>query len=90
MGALKNRLSCVRVETLRWRGAGPGTLRGSLLLLSCFSRVQLCVTPQTAAHQVPPSLGLSRQELCIQCCYNIRLGRPGTCSVMLNPIYSVP
>ena len=26
-----------------------------LLLLSCFSRVQLCVTPQTAAHQAPPS-----------------------------------
>ena len=33
-----------------------------LLLLSCFSRVRLCVTPQTAAHQAPPSLGLSRQE----------------------------
>ena len=33
-----------------------------LLLLSRFSRVQLCVTPQTAAHQVPPSLGFSRQE----------------------------
>ena len=24
-----------------------------LLLLSCFSRVQLCATPETAAHQVP-------------------------------------
>ena len=24
-----------------------------LLLLSCFSRVQLCATPQTAAHQAP-------------------------------------
>ena len=33
-----------------------------LLLLSRFSRVQLCATPQTAAHQVPPSLGFSRQE----------------------------
>ena len=33
-----------------------------LLLLSCFSRVQLCVTPQTVAHQAPPSLGFSRQE----------------------------
>ena len=33
-----------------------------LLLLSCFSRVQLCVTPETAAHQTPPSLGFSRQE----------------------------
>ena len=33
-----------------------------LLLLSCFSHVRLCATPQTAAHQAPPSLGLSRQE----------------------------
>ena len=34
----------------------------TLLLLSRFSRVQLCATPQTAAHQAPPSLGFSRQE----------------------------
>ena len=34
----------------------------SLLLLSHFSHVQLCATPQMAAHQAPPSLGLSRQE----------------------------
>ena len=33
-----------------------------LLLLSCFSRVQLCVTPEMAAQQAPPSLGFSRQE----------------------------
>ena len=33
-----------------------------LLLLSRFSRVWLCVTPETAAHQAPPSLGFSRQE----------------------------
>ena len=33
-----------------------------LLLLSHFSRVRLYVTPQTAAHQAPPSLGFSRQE----------------------------
>ena len=33
-----------------------------LLLLSCFSHVQLCATPQTAAHQAPLSLGFSRQE----------------------------
>ena len=33
-----------------------------LLLLSCFSRVRLCATPETAAHQAPPSLGFSRQE----------------------------
>ena len=33
-----------------------------LLLLSRFSHVRLCATPQTAAHQAPPSLGFSRQE----------------------------
>ena len=33
-----------------------------LLLLSRSSRVQLCVTPETAAHQALPSLGFSRQE----------------------------
>ena len=25
-----------------------------LLLLSCFSHVRLCATPETAAHQAPP------------------------------------
>ena len=34
----------------------------SMLLLSLFSHVRLCVTPQTAAHQAPPFLGFSRQE----------------------------
>ena len=33
-----------------------------LLLLSRFSRVQLCATPWMTAHQAPPSLGFSRQE----------------------------
>ena len=34
----------------------------SMLLLSRFSCVQLCATPETAAHQALPSLGFSRQE----------------------------
>ena len=33
-----------------------------LLLLSCFSHVQLCAIPETAAHQAPLSLGFPRQE----------------------------
>ena len=33
-----------------------------LLLLSHFSRVRLCATPETTAHQAPPSLGFSSQE----------------------------
>ena len=34
----------------------------TMLLLSCFSRVRLCATPWTAAHQAPLSLGFSGQE----------------------------
>ena len=33
-----------------------------LLLLSRFSRVRLCATPWTAAHQAPLSMGFPRQE----------------------------
>ena len=46
----------------------PGSLTRSpslfflLLLLSRFSRVWLCATPETAAHQAPQSLGFPRQE----------------------------
>ena len=39
-----------------------GTLLLLLLLLSRFSRVRLCATPEMAARQAPPSLGFSRQE----------------------------
>ena len=39
-----------------------GIIPNPLLLLSHFSRVRLCATPQTAACQAPPSLGFSRQE----------------------------
>ena len=33
-----------------------------LLLLSHFSHVRLCATPEMAVHKTPPSLGFSRQE----------------------------
>ena len=33
-----------------------------LMLLSQFSHIRLCATPETVAHQAPPSLGFSRQE----------------------------
>ena len=42
-----------------WVSALTGLL---LLLLSRFSCVRLCATPQTAAHQALPSLGFSRKE----------------------------
>ena len=38
------------------------TLLLLLLLPRHFSRVRLCETPETAAHQAPPPLGFSRQE----------------------------
>ena len=41
---------------------GIATVENSMLLLSCFSRVRLCATPEMEAHQAPPSLGFSRQE----------------------------
>ena len=44
------------------QGIPPWQFTQLLLLLNCFSCVQLCVTPETAAHQAPPSLGFSRQE----------------------------
>ena len=51
----------------QWRQITPLPLLGwvsvsLLLLLNRFSCVRLCATPETAAHQAPPSLGFSRQE----------------------------
>ena len=34
----------------------------TLCVCKSLSHVRLCATPQTAAHQAPPSLGFSRQE----------------------------
>ena len=54
-----------------WSSPGKSTAVGChvllkegllVLLLSRFSRVRLCATPETAALQAPPSLGFSRQE----------------------------
>ena len=38
-----------------------------LLLLSRSSRVRLCATPETAAHQDPPSLGFSDKNTGVGC-----------------------
>ena len=45
-----------------WGTDKRGKYCSLLLLLSHFSRVRLCATPKTAAHQAPLSLGFSRQE----------------------------
>ena len=48
-------------------------------VLSCFSRVQLFVTPWTVAHQTTLSMGFSRQEYCgeLPCCPPGDLPDPG-------------
>jgi len=58
---LSNWTELIAVETLR-SGHIQNRFWRQLLLLSCFSRVRLCATPEMAAHQAPPSLGFSRQE----------------------------
>ena len=59
-----HRLNGHTFEQIPGVGDGQGGLVSCslLLLLSCFSRVRLCATPETAAHQAPQSLGFSRQE----------------------------
>ena len=51
-----------RLSMLDKDKAGIRNLLLLLLLPSRFSRVRLCATPETAAHQAPGSLGFSRQE----------------------------
>ena len=46
----------------RWLDGIINSVDMLLLLLSHFSHVQLCATPEMTAHQAPPSLGFSRQE----------------------------
>ena len=49
-------------ESGRKKVWGRNIVKSLLLLLRHFSCVRLCATPQTAAHQAPPSLGFSRQK----------------------------
>ena len=60
-----------------------------LLLLSCFSRVRLCATPQTAAHQALLSLGFSRQEHWSKLPFPSLLVQPLQKTVKRTPISSV-
>ena len=69
-----------------------------LLLLSHFSRVRLCATPLTEAHQALPSLGFSRQETGVGChfllqCMKVKSEREVTqlCPTLSDPMdYSLP
>ena len=59
----QNLYPCVGRQFLYTESPGkPIYISVLLLLLSRFSCVRLCATPQTAAHQALPSLGFSRQE----------------------------
>ena len=59
----RKRLTCaLTLEAPRAPGQGS-EFSGLLLLLSCFSRVQLC-DPIDGSPQAPLSLGFSRQEYC--------------------------
>ena len=46
---------------------GRKSMTKLLLLLGHFSRVRPCATPQTAAHQAPPPLGVCRQNTGVGC-----------------------
>ena len=53
---------CVQKNEIEVLSPTPPINSTLLLLLSRLSRVRLCATPETAAHQSPLSLGFSRQE----------------------------
>ena len=67
-------------------------------MLSHFSRVRLCATPKTAAHQAPPSLGFSRQNTGVGChfllqCMKVKNEREvaQSCLTLSDPMdYSLP
>ena len=61
-GAQSGALSALVESKIEVNGRKIHDMLLLLLLLSCFSCVRLCATPQTAAHQAPLSLGFSRQE----------------------------
>ena len=49
-------------ETYKSSDSNGTNYAAVLLLLSHFSRVRLCATPQTEAHQAPPSPGFQLQR----------------------------
>ena len=60
-GTLSNLIDHTREEFQKREVTCARVLQLSQLLLSRFSRVRLCETPETAAYQAPPSLGFSRK-----------------------------
>ena len=52
----------LQARTLEWAAISFSNAWKWKVKVKSFSRVQLLVTPWTAAHQAPPSMGFSRQE----------------------------
>ena len=68
-----------------------------LLLLSRFSCVRLCETPEMAAHQAPPSLGFSGKNTGVGChfllqCMKVKREREvaQSCPTLSDPVYCSP
>ena len=64
-----------------------------LLLLSCFSRVQLYATPETAAHQALPSLGFTGKNTGVGCHFLLQCMKaksesevPQSCPTLNDPM----
>ena len=78
---------------------GPGECPyTSCCCCCCFSRVWLCVTPQTEAHQAPPSLGVYRQEYWsglpfpspMHACMLSRFSRVRLCATLWTAAHQAP
>ena len=82
-GAGNYQTAVVRDRGKRYR-LGNQTLL-LLLLVSHFSRVRLCATPETAAHQAPPSLGFSQQEHYLSVTHHMSF-----MSSLTSQVYSFP
>ena len=61
-GAQSGALSALVESKIEVNGRKIHDMLLLLLLLSCFSCVRLCATPQTAAYQAPLPMGFSKQK----------------------------
>ena len=52
----------LNIKSVKVSGFSHQAYKVCVCVCVLLSRVQLCPTPETAAHQAPPSLGFSRQE----------------------------
>ena len=65
----------LQARTLEWVAISFSSARKWKVKVTSLSRFQLLATPWTAAHQAPPSMGISRQEHWSGCHYLLRWHR---------------